>query len=141
MRYLSAQPVECLYRELARVLGQSGFEQIPLDTEAVANGTPLTAFVTDDLRVDIDPARGPAVTVLAHDGLISVRAAGWRAHFGPATPVQVITAAALAARVVQTRADIVALIQEQQQRAPHHSTAPAMRRRAVRPARPRSLSS
>lgn len=132
--------VERLYQELAGILRVSGFEQLALDTEAVENGTPLTAFVMDALKVDIDPARGPAVNMSAHDGLISARAIGWRAHFGPATPVAVITAAAAAARVVETRARIVASIQEEEQRARRRSLPPDRRRRAVRPARPRSLS-
>src|SRR5690348_13377804 len=114
MRYRSAAPVERLYRELAGTLTQSGFEQVELDDEAVENGARLTAFVMDMLKVDIDPARGPAVNVLAHDGLISKDSIGWRAYFGPATPVEVITAAALAARVVERRAQIVASIQRQQ---------------------------
>ena len=71
MRYLSAEPVERLYRELAGVLIRSGFKQIALDAEAVENGTRLTAFVMDELKVDIDPVRGPAVNVSARDGLIS----------------------------------------------------------------------
>jgi hypothetical protein len=112
MRYLSADPVERLYRQLAGVLTRSGFEQVALDAEAVENGTRLTVLVMDELKVDIDPARGPAVNVSAHDGLISAGSTGWRACFGPATPIEVITAAALAARVVETRARIVASIRE-----------------------------
>jgi hypothetical protein len=112
MRYLSADPVERLYRQLAGVLTGSGFEPLPLDAEAVENGTRLTALVMDALKVEIDPIRGPAVSVSAHDGLISADSIGWRASFGPATPIEVITAAALAARVVETRARIVASIRE-----------------------------
>jgi hypothetical protein len=111
MRYLSARPVDRLYRQLAGILTRSGFEQPPRDTEA-AESTRLTAFVMGALKVDIDPARGPAVNLSVHDGLISADSIGWRAHFGPATPIEVITAAALAARVVETRARIVASIQE-----------------------------
>jgi hypothetical protein len=112
MRPLSADPVERLYRALGSILSRSGFEQIALDAEAVENGTRLTVFVMDELKVDIDPARGPAVNMSARDGLISSGPIGWRAYFGPATPVEVITAAALAARVVEARARIVASIQE-----------------------------
>lgn len=141
MRYRSADPVERLYRDLAGILTLSGFEQLPLDAEAVDNGTPLTAFVMDVLKVGIDPARGPAVNMSAHDGLISARAIGWHAHFGPATPVEVITAAALAAGVVETRAQIVASIQEREQRARRRSLRPDSRWHAMRPAGPSSLSS
>jgi hypothetical protein len=111
MRHLPVSPADRLYRQLAGILTRSGFVQLPLDTGA-AQSTRRTAFVMDALKVDIDLTRGPAVNLSAHDGLISADWIGWRAHFGPATPVEVITAAAIAARVVETRARIVASIRE-----------------------------
>ncbi len=111
MRHLPVRPAVRLCRQLAGILTRSGFEQLPLENEAAAD-TRRTAFATGALKVDIDPARGPGVDLTAHDGLISGDWIGWRAHFGPATPVEVITAAALAAQVVETRARIVASISQ-----------------------------
>jgi hypothetical protein len=81
---------------------------------AFEDGTRQTTLVQDALKIAIDPARGPAVEISAHDGLISADAIGWRAHFGPATPIEVIAAAALAARVLETRAQIVASIRKRE---------------------------
>jgi hypothetical protein len=115
MRSPSADSIDRLYRELPGILTRSGFEQIALHDETAGPGTrSSSAFVMDVLEVDIDVTRGPAVSVSAHDGLISADSLGWRAYFGPNTPVEVVTAAVLAARVVETRAEIVASIQRQQ---------------------------
>jgi hypothetical protein len=115
MRSRSTDSVDRIYRELPGILTRSGFEQIALHDETARPGIrSSTAFVMDVLEVDIDVTRGPAVSVSAHDGLISADSLGWRAYFGPNTPVEVVAAAVLAARVVETRAEIVASIQRRE---------------------------